>query len=106
MRPGSPGVFIAGFICGATVTIATVVVAAPAHADRSWVAEYGPAVCDQISQHPTMSGLMVAIEDVASVGFTAEQSGELVAESVLLVCPRFTPLLRQFVAVFGPRTTT
>lgn len=107
MRPSTPGTFVAGFLTGAAVTVATIVVAAPAHADdRAWVSEYGPAVCDIISSHPTMSGLMVALEDVAASGYTAEQSGELVAESVLTVCPRYVPLLRQFVATFGPRTTT
>lgn len=107
MRPGTPGTFVAGFLTGAAVTVATIIVAAPAKADdRAWVSEYGPAVCDIIADHPTMAGLMVAMEDVAASGNTPERSGVLVAESVLTVCPRFVPLLREFVVTFGPRSTT
>lgn len=107
MRPGQVRAFIAGILTGAAIATGTIIVAAPARADdgaRAWAAEYGPTVCDQLANRPTLAGLMAELEDVSSAGYTAEQSGQLVAESVLLVCPRYTPLLRQFVAVFGGRT--
>ena len=109
MRPGQVRAFIAGMLTGAAIATGTIIVAAPARADvdpRAWSAEYGPTVCDRLSQRPgSLAGLMAVMEDVVASGYTPEQSGQLVAESVLLVCPRFTPLLRQFVAVFGGRST-
>jgi hypothetical protein len=103
VRPGQLRAFLCGLVCGAAVTTATVIVAAPARADQAFQYEYGPAVCDIIAHHPTIAGLTVALEDVAALGYTAEESGQLVAESVFAACPRYVPLLRQFVAIYGPK---
>jgi hypothetical protein len=106
VRPNNIRAFIAGILVGTAITTGTIIVAAPAKADvdaQAWAAEYGPAVCDLLSQHPTMAGLMTVLEDVVAAGYSPEESGELVAESVFDVCPRYIPILRQFVATFGPR---
>lgn len=105
MRPGQIRAFVAGIVVGVGITTGTILVAAPARADaEAWAAEYGPAVCDRLAQHPTIAGLTVVLEDVAAAGYnTDRQSGELVAQSVFDVCPSFIPLLRQFVAMYWPR---
>lgn len=96
-------------LLAASVFLGAIAYAASAHADaesRAWVAEYGPAVCDTLSSgHATIAGLTGILIAVADEGYTPEQSGQLVAESVFTVCPRYIPLLRQFVAIYGPRVT-
>jgi hypothetical protein len=111
VRPAAFRSFVTGFACGAAVTAVTavtLVMAAPARADESdayaWASQYGPAVCDTLADHHTIAGLTGILMAVADQGYTAEQSGEYVAESVFLLCPRYVPLLRQFVAIYGGRT--
>ena len=100
MRPGSPGIFVAGFLTGAAVVAATIMVAAPARADedaRAYAAEYGPAVCQTLDDYG---------QAIIEQGFTAEQAGEVVALSVIYICPRHTALLKRFGATYGRGQTT
>lgn len=68
----------------------------------AWEAEYGPAACDFLGEHPTIDGLSGVILGAEQMGLTARQAGEAVASSVLDMCPDRTPILRQFVMRYGP----
>lgn len=92
-----------------SVFLGAILYAASAKADGvtdAYEVEYGPAACSYLSDHPTIAGLSAVIIDATAIGLTPEQAGQAVASSVLDICPQYTPLLRQFVARYAPRTTT
>ena len=62
------------------------------------------SVCLTLDNHDSLLGLEATVLAVENLGLTAEQAGEAIAISVLEVCPRHTPLLRQFVLKYGPKT--
>lgn len=83
--------------------------AASAHADSAaadaWAAEYGPAACDLLAEQPTLRTLTGILAADMQMGADPQQAGEDVATAVWDLCPAYIPLLRQFVALYGGRTT-
>lgn len=70
---------------------------------RALAWEIGPEVCAYLDEHPSIAGVMSAGQAIASQGYTAEEAGEVIAYAAFDICQRHIPLLRQFVATFGPR---
>lgn len=70
---------------------------------RALAWEVGPEVCAWLDEHPSIAGVMSAGQAIASQGYTAEEAGEVIAYAAFDICQRHIPLLRQFVATFGPR---
>lgn len=99
--------FAVALLMAASVLIGAIFYAASARADGAvdaWEAEYGPAACSFLGQHPTLAGLSGVILGAEKLGLSPMQAGEAVASSVLDVCPEYTPLLRDFVRRYGPVT--
>lgn len=91
-----------------SVFLGAILYAASAKADGvtdAYEWEYGPAACSYLSTHTTVAGLSAVVLDAEAMGLTPEQAGQAVASSVLDICPEYTPILRQFVAKYGPRVT-
>lgn len=90
------------------VCLGVILFAASAKADTdadavAYASEYGGTVCSVLDDgHDTVdgiSGIMLAIQKHGNL--TAYQSGEVVGLSVADICPRYTPLLRQFVGRYS-----
>ena len=97
-----------GLLLALMVALGVILFAASAKADTdadavAYAAEFGGTVCSVLDDgHNTIAGLtgiMLAIQKHG--GLTAFQSGEVVGLSVAEICPRYTPLLRQFVTRYG-----
>ena len=102
---------LAIILAAIAVYIVAVLVAPGARADTDgtalqWAATESNAasVCLTLDNHDSLLGLEATVLAVENLGLTAEQAGEAIAISVLEVCPRHTPLLRQFVLKYGPKT--
>lgn len=70
---------------------------------RAFAWQYGPEICSYLDEHPTIAGVVAAGKTIIREGYTAEESGEVIAYSVFDVCQRHMPLLRQFIMVYGPK---
>jgi hypothetical protein len=81
-----------------------------AHADPGispnvaiYAAKSGTAVCDTLDDYPTILGVAGVSEGIMQDGgFTGYQAGQIVAIAVESNCPRFLPLLREFVNAVIP----
>lgn len=81
------------------------VTAPDAHADplSDYTVLAATAVCSTLDDHPTVPGVTGVITGVMDdSGFTAYDSGEVVARAVIGWCPRHVPLLQRFVSVYAP----
>lgn len=107
MRPHTTRVFALGVITGSMLTAGIALLAAPAKAepDRvavAYAAQFAPAVCDTLDDYPTVNGILGIGQAIMDDGLTPSQAGSVVALSVGELCPWHRPLIRQFVAQFGP----
>lgn len=74
---------------------------------ENYAADAGTVVCDVLDDYPTVDGVSGVVAGVMNdSGFTAYDSGAVVAEAVMLFCPYHVPLLRRYVAVYGEKSTT
>ena len=97
------GLLLALMACLGVILFAASAKADPDSDAVAYASEYGGTVCSVLDDgHNTIAGLtgiMLAIQKHG--GLTAFQSGEVVGLSVAEICPRYTPLLRQFVTRYG-----
>ncbi len=74
---------------------------------ENYAADAGTVVCDVLDDYPTVAGVSGVVAGVMNdSGFTAYDSGAVVAEAVMLFCPYHVPLLRRYVAVYGDQPAT
>jgi len=75
----------------------------PSHADpitpsvAVYAAQNAPAVCSTLADFPSIPGLEGVMDAIVTDGFTGYQAGQIVALAVQARCPRFEPLLEEFV---------
>jgi hypothetical protein len=73
-----------------------------AHADpvdplvAVYAAKHTSAVCETLAIYPTFAGVEGVAEGIQEDGFTAYQSGQIIALSVEAGCPQRLPLLNAF----------
>lgn len=103
MRPGTLRAYALGVFTGSLVTATLTILATPAKADvpDSAIAEYSVPVCMTLDDYPSIAGILGIGKGLLSYGWTAREAGEIVAASVIDVCPEYMPLLRQFIATYG-----
>lgn len=66
----------------------------------------GPIVCEVLDEYPSLSGVTRVVQGVINdSGFTTFDAGTVVAESVVIYCPKFIPLLQRYAAVYGDNNT-
>jgi hypothetical protein len=78
--------------------------ASPDSSVVAWTAEYGAVVCDNLDTYDSIPGVLGTGQAIIEQGFTAEQAGEIIALSVIEICPRHEDLLQRFIAQYGPIT--
>lgn len=88
--------------------IVTLLVAVPAHADDQAVEQYvavaAPTVCEVLDDHPTVPGMRGVLQGIyIDSGLSSEDSGMVLAISVVTFCPRHLPLLEALVAEHQPK---
>lgn len=92
----------------ATAWLALVIVGAwlstPAHADpqSNYAQLNAAAICSTLDEYPTVAGVTGVLSAVMEEsGFTAYESGGVIATAVIGYCPEHLPELRRFIAVFS-----
>ncbi|AGI12991.1 hypothetical protein PBI_BUTTERS_44 [Mycobacterium phage Butters] len=77
-----------------------------AHADAvdDAVATYGvPVVCETLDDYPSADGVFGVALAFYGQGYTPEQSGEIVAQSVIVFCPEHFGAVRAFINEYGSK---
>ena len=68
----------------------------------AYTAAYGGIVCQVLDQgHDTTAGMLGIGQAIIEDGLSPYQAGQVLALSVTEICPRYTPLLRQFIARYS-----
>ena len=99
MRPNKLRRTLALAGCGAIIAGATLGTdIAKADAVDDYVAIYGPNVCEVLAEYPSVAGLEgVALYLMGDGGFSARESGEIAARSIIGYCPEYTPIMQGFI---------
>lgn len=89
----------AAALCGLPIGLALSV---PAHASgdviSDYVTDHGGDVCTFINDEPTLAGVKHAVSYIlATSGLPEDQTGRLLAGSVIANCPEDGPLVEEFV---------
>lgn len=103
MRPGAWRAYAAGALTGTVVTAAATMLAAPARADitDNDILTHAVPVCMTLDDYPSFAGITGIGEAIADEGYSLEQAGEIIAESIINVCPHHTALMRRFIARYN-----
>jgi hypothetical protein len=102
MRSSIVKSFALGIVTGGFLT-AGIVAAVPAKADPSgasvaYAAVYGQAVCSTLDDYPNYSGIVGIAQAIVDDGLSYRQAGEVIAVSVIELCPRHLGLIKSFAA--------
>lgn len=84
--------------------LAGAAIAAPAIA-KADPADVPYAICGALASDPSIDNLFRVLEQVKAGGLTQQETSDVVVDSVMRVCPRYYPLLQQFVDDYGPGST-
>lgn len=98
--------WIAGTIAVAWLVFLTVLgagraAAAPDEVSVIYALRYEAAVCQTLDEYPTVPGVVGIVNAIVGDGLTAGQAGEVIAMSVIDMCPQHEGLLRRFIAQFA-----
>lgn len=93
---------------GALVAGSTIALAAPAHADTldAVAARYEYAICGTLDAYPSVAGVTGVLMAIEQDGWSAYDSGGIVARAVYVYCPRHSYELGQFVASVGTSSSS
>ena len=72
------------------------------HVAFAYAAVYGDAVCSTLDQWPSFDGILGIGEAIVDDGLTTAQAGEVIAVSVMEICPRHSGLMDRFIARYAP----
>ena len=64
----------------------------------AYAATYGGAVCETLDSYPSFGGIYGIADSIADDGLTYHQAGQVIAMSVMEICPRHTALVKSFAA--------
>jgi hypothetical protein len=64
----------------------------------AYAATYGGAVCETLDSYPSFGGIYGIADSITEDGLTYYQAGQVIAVSVMEICPRHTALVRSFAA--------
>lgn len=64
----------------------------------AYAATYGGAVCETLDSYPSFGGIYGIADSIADDGLTYHQAGQVIAMSVMEICPRHTALVTSFAA--------
>lgn len=100
LRPGTLRAYAFGVFTGAVMTATLTMCAAPAKADvpADVISDYAEPVCSTVADYPSTDGLLGIGRALIEEGWTGYEAGEIIGASILSYCPRYTPILRAFVA--------
>jgi hypothetical protein len=103
MRPGTLRAYALGVLTGSVMTSALFVWTASAKADvTDDEAElYSSAVCSTLADYPTTDGVLNIGLALKNEGFSDYEAGQIIGSAVINECPRFIPLMKRFVALYG-----
>jgi hypothetical protein len=62
----------------------------------AYAATYGGAVCETLDSYPSFGGIYGIADSTADDGLTYHQAGQVIAMSVMEICPRHTALITSF----------
>jgi hypothetical protein len=62
----------------------------------AYAATYGGAVCETLDSYPSFGGIYGIADSIADDGLTYHQAGQVIAMSVMEICPRHTALITSF----------
>jgi hypothetical protein len=103
LRRSTIRAFCLGIITGSFLTAGMVLLAGPARADTdrlvvAYASVFGGAVCSTLDQYPSSSGIIGIGKSIVEDGLTGYQAGQVIALSVMDICPRHTGLMDDFAA--------
>jgi len=103
VRPGTLRAYAIGVLTGSVMTSALFVWTAPAKADLSddEAALYRSAVCSTLADFPTTDGVLGIGLALKDEGYSGYDAGRIIGSAVINECPRFIPLMRRFIAMYG-----
>lgn len=89
-----------GALGAAAVLFASVLFASEARADvvTDYVAANARIVCLVLDEYPTVEGIQGVGEAIVEDGLSPRAAGEVIARSVIALCPEHLPELNLFVA--------
>lgn len=64
----------------------------------AYAASFGGAVCETLDAHPSFGGIYGIADAITDDGLTYYQAGQVIAVSVMEICPRHTALVKSFAA--------
>lgn len=64
----------------------------------AYAATYGGAVCETLDSYPSFGGIYGIADAITDDGLTFYQAGQVIAVSVMEICPRHTALVKSFAA--------
>ena len=64
----------------------------------AYAASFGGAVCETLDAYPSFGGIYGIADSIADDGLTYHQAGQVIAMSVMEICPRHTALVTSFAA--------
>ncbi|MBP6571338.1 MAG: DUF732 domain-containing protein, partial [Gemmatimonadales bacterium] len=64
----------------------------------AYAASFGGAVCETLDAHPSFGGIYGIADAITDDGLTYYQAGQVIAVSVMEICPRHTALVTSFAA--------
>lgn len=62
----------------------------------AYAASFGGAVCETLDAYPSFGGIYGIADSIADDGLTYHQAGQVIAMSVMEICPRHTALITSF----------
>lgn len=102
MRPALIKGFALGLLTGTAVVASAAILAGTAKADTdgaafAYAAAYGTVVCQVLDEYPTYGGIEGIAEAIVEDGLSYYQAGEVIALSVIRICPQHTALMNRYV---------
>lgn len=94
-------IFMVAFGCLLGLAYAPKAKAEPDSVVVAYAATYGGAVCSTLDDYPSFSGIIGIGQAIADDGLSFYQAGEVIALSVLDICPRHTALMDRFSEAYG-----
>ncbi len=64
----------------------------------AYAATFGSAVCETLDSYPSFGGIYGIADSITDDGLTYHQAGQVIAMSVMEICPRHTALVTSFAA--------